>query len=199
MEKQLIISISRQFGSGGHSIGERLADHYQIPLYDRDLLKNIAKERNLDAAELERYDEKPRNLLFSRSVQGYSNSPEDNIAQMQFDYIREKAASGESFILIGRCGEDVLKEHPALISFYILGDKEVRIRHTMERSSLSYEEARKLLEAKDRKRKAYHNHYCKTKWGESGNYDLSINSSRLGLEETASFLMEYIDRRRRKS
>ncbi len=199
MEKQLIISISRQFGSGGHSIGEKLADYYQIPLYDRDLLKNIAKERNLDAAELERYDEKPRNLLFSRSVQGYSNSPEDNIAQMQFDYIRKKAASGESFILIGRCGEDVLKEHPALISFYILGDKEVRIRHTMERSSLSYEEARKLLEAKDRKRKAYHNHYCKTKWGESGNYDLSINSSRLGLEETASFLMEYIDRRRRKS
>ncbi len=195
MEKQLIISLSRQFGGGGHTIGKKLAEYYQLPLYDRDLLKNIAAERDLDASELERYDEKPRNLLFSRSVHGYSNSPEDNIAQMQFDYLKKKASSGESFVIIGRCSEDVLSDNPSLISFFILGNSEDRIRYTMEREALSYEEAKKLMESKDRKRKAYHNHYCKSKWGDSRNYDLSINSSYLGMEETADFLIDYIDRR----
>lgn len=198
MEKQLILSLSRQFGGGGHTIGNKLAEHYGIPLYDRDLLKMIASERNLDASELERYDEKPRNLLFSRSVHGYSNSPEDNIVQMQFDYLKKKADSGESFIIIGRCSEDVLKEYPGLISFFILGDREDRIRHTMEREALSYEEAEKRMESKDKKRKAYHNHYCKSKWGDSRNYDLSINSSRLGMEESGDFLIDYIDRRMAK-
>ena len=103
MEKQLIISLGREFGSGGHVIAHRIADHYQLPIYDKSLLKQIATEKNLDAEDIAQYDENPRNLFLTRTVRGFSNSPEENIARMQFDYLKKKAAEGESFVVLGRC------------------------------------------------------------------------------------------------
>lgn len=197
MEKQLIISLGREFGSGGHVIAKKLAEKYQIPLYDHNLLKDIAMERNINADELKKYDENPRNRFFTRTVRGYSNSPEENIARMQFDFIKRKADAGESFVIVGRCAENILKDNPHMISIFVLGDMEQKIIRTMECNNISRDKARKLIEQHDKKRKAYHNHYCEGKWGDSRNYELSINSSKLGIEETTRIVIEYIDSRRK--
>ena len=106
MGKQLIISVGREFGSGGHEIAEMLAKKFDLKLYDKNLLQNIAQEKEVDAQNIEKYDEVPRNMLFSRTVKGYSNSMEENVAQMQFDYLKRKAKEGESFVVVGRCSED---------------------------------------------------------------------------------------------
>lgn len=197
MEKQLIISLGREFGSGGHIIAQQLAERYKIPLYDSNLLRDVAVEKELNAETLQKYDENPKNVLFTRTVRGYSSSPEENIARMQFDYLKSKADAGESFVIVGRCAESVLKGNPNLISIFILGDMEQKIVRTMERNNISREKALKLIEQQDRKRKTYHNHYCEGKWGDSRNYDLSINSSKLGLDETTRIIAEYIDSRRK--
>lgn len=197
MEKQLIISLGREFGSGGHIIAQQLAERYKIPLYDSNLLRDVAVEKEMNAEKLQKYDENPKNVLFTRTVRGYSSSPEENIARMQFDYLKSKADAGESFVIVGRCAESVLKGNPNLISIFILGDMEQKIVRTMERNNISREKAQKLIEQQDRKRKTYHNHYCDGKWGDSRNYDLSINSSKLGLDETTRIIAEYIDSRRK--
>ena len=82
-----------------------------------------------------------------------------------------------------------------MISFFVMGDMEQKITRTMERNSISRDEAKKLIEQHDRKRRAYHNHYCEMKWGDSRNYELCINSSKLGIEDTAEIIIDYIDRR----
>lgn len=199
MKEQLIISLGREFGTGGHVIAHSLAEHYQIPLYDSNILKDIGNEKNVNAKELEKYDENPKNPFLTRTVRGYSNSPEENIARMQFDYIKSKADKGESFVIVGRCSESILKGNPNMISIFIIGDMEQKILRTMECNNISREKAKRMIEQSDRKRKAYHNHYCDIKWGDSRNYELTINSSKLGLDETTRIIINYIDSRRKMS
>jgi len=196
MEKQLIISLGREFGSGGHVIAEKLADNYGIALYDKNILQDIAEEKLVSEKTLRQYDERPKNPLLSRTVRGFTNSPEENVAQMQFDFIRERADAGESFVIVGRCAESVLRGRSHLITIFVMGDMDQKILRTMETENLSEEEAKKRVEQVSRQRKAYHNHYCKEKWGDARNYDLTINSSRLGVEGTTCVLMDYIDARR---
>lgn len=195
MKKQLIISVSREFGSGGHVIAERLAEEFGLPLYDNNLLQEIADKKELAAEGLEKYDEVPKNKLFSRKVKGFSNSPEENIANIQFDYMKKKAESGESFVIVGRCSEEILKDFDGLISVFILGDIPCKAKRITEKYGLGESDARAMMQKKDRKRKLYHNYYCQTKWGDSRNYDLSINSSRLGIEGTVGILKTYINER----
>lgn len=192
MAKQIIISIGREYGSAGHAIGELLATIFDIPFYDRNLLDEIAEKKQGNGENLRKYDETPRKTLFSRTVRGFSNSPEENIANMQFDYLREKAASGESFVIVGRCAEHVLKGHPALVSFFILGDPEEKAKRIMELRHCSEDEAKAHMARHDKKRKAYHNYYCQGKWGDSRNYEFSINSSKMGMEKTAAMMEYYI-------
>ena len=136
MAKQMIISIGREFGSGGHAIAELLAKDLGIKMYDRNMLDEIAREKDVDVKNLEEFDEKPRKFLISRRVRDYSNSMEEIIAEMQFDYIRKKADSGESFIIVGRCAETVLKGREGLISIFILGNKKEKLARVMEKNNL---------------------------------------------------------------
>lgn len=193
--ENLIITIGREFGSGGHIIGEILADYYGIPLYDRDLLKKVAEENDIDYDELEGYEESPINLLLSRTVNGYSSSLQDAIAHLEFDFIEEHAEMGESFVIVGRCAEEVLKDNPNAVKIFILGDYKAKVRQIMDQFDMTEEEAMDEIRRVDKRRKSYHNHYCETKWGDSRNYDISINSSRFGIIETAEFLKTYIDLR----
>ena len=192
MAKQLIVSIGREFGSGGHVIAEALAKRFELPLYDNNLLTHVAQEKDVAAEDLRKYDERPRSMLFSRTVKGFSNSIEENLANMQFDYLRKMADRGDSFVIVGRCAETILKGHPGLVSIFVLGDKEAKIQRIMKVYNLSQEEARRKEERQDWKRKSYHNYYCAVKWGDSRNYDLSINSTRLGIDGTVDMLENYI-------
>lgn len=196
MKKQLIISVGREFGSGGHEIADLLAKHYDIPLLDHNLLDEIAAERGLDASKLKHLDEKHKNVFIHRRVKGFSTSPEENLYLMQFDYLQKRAKKGDSFVVVGRCSEHVLKEFDCMISVFVLGDKDKKIERVKELYQLSEGNAERLCQEKDTKRKRYHNSYCEGKWGDSRNYDISINSNCLGVEETTKILIDFIDKKR---
>lgn len=189
---QIIISVGREFGSGGRFIAEKLAERFDLPLYDRHLITEIAEKTGMTEEQVNKYNEAPKVKILSRRVNGYSNSIEDNIAEMQFDIIDQKAKSGESFVVIGRCSETKLKEYPALISLFILGDMDKKIERVKEIYELNDDDAKKFINKKDKKRKRYHNYHCQGKWGDSRLYDLSVNSSRLGIDKTVDFLENYI-------
>lgn len=195
MGKQLIISISREFGSGGHLIAEKIASDLGLPYYNRKMLDEIAENKNIHIEYIEKYDEKPKKIIISRRVNGYSNSFEEVLADMQFEFIREKADLGQSFVIVGRCAETVLKGHEGLVSIFVSGDKEDRIQRVMERDHLEYADAKKKMVRHDITRKQYHNRHSDQKWGDSRNYDLCINSSRLGIEKTTKVLENYIKER----
>lgn len=192
---QVIISVGREFGSGGRLIAETLADRLGLPIYDRHLITEIAEKTGMSAADIEKLDESPKSHLMSRRVRGYSNSIEDNIAEMQFDFIRRKAESGESFVVVGRCSESKLRDFDCLISLFILGDMKEKIKRIMKIYELDEADAFDLIEKKDKKRKRYHNYHTKLHWGDSRLYDISINSSRLGIDKTIDLLEQYIKAR----
>jgi cytidylate kinase len=192
MEKQLLLSVGREFGSGGHEIAELLARRLDIDLLDDNLLTLIAEKKEVDLGHLRKYDEGRTNHLLYRSVGGYSNSPQENLAQMQFDYLKSQAEAGKSFVIVGRCAEMILRDYPGLISIFVLGDISSKKQRIMERHQVSESEAAHMMKQKDHKRKSYHNYYCRSKWGDSRSYDLTINSSRLGIPGTAEMLEGYI-------
>lgn len=192
MAEQFIITIGREYGSGGITIAEILSDKFNIPLYNSNMLNIIAQEKGLNFDELKRFDEKSRNIFLSRSVSGYSNSPEDTTAQMQFDFIKQKAESGESFVVLGRCGNYILKEHPRVIKIFVNADMPEKIDRISKIQQIPLESAKDIIQKKNKKRKTYHNYYCKDKWGDSRYYDIVINSSKLGIEKTADMLESYI-------
>ena len=140
-DKQIIISVGREYGSGGHAIAEILSRRFELPFFDRNLLEEIAQHKEVDVKSLEKYDETPRMPFLSRTVRGFNNSPEENIAMLQFDFLKKMANEGKSFVIVGRCSENVLKEFPGLISFYILGDRDVRIERIMQVYAVSREKA----------------------------------------------------------
>ena len=110
MNNQLIVSVSREYASGGRVIAQELARRLKIGYYDRNLLDEIAAEKLGDVNKLRRFDEVPKRLL-TRRVRGMSSSPEENVAQIQFDYLLKKADAGEAFVIVGRCAEEVLSEY----------------------------------------------------------------------------------------
>ncbi len=192
---QIIISVGREFGSGGRVIAETLAKRFNIPIYDRHLITEIAEKTGLTPEQIEKYNENPKKKIISRRVRGYSNSIEDNVAEMQFNFLKEKSESGESFVVVGRCSETKLKGNPALISFFVLADTDAKIKRIMEVYELSKDEAIEFIRKKDKKRKRYHNYHCSGHWGDSRLYDLCINSSRLGIDKTVDYLESYIKAR----
>ena len=194
-QKQVIISIGREFGSAGHEIAERIAKRYGFSLYDHNLLREVADSHNVKTEDLEIFDEMKHNKLLYRTVKGMSSSPADNVALMQFNFLREKAEKGESFVVVGRCSETILKDYDGLVSIFILGDMEHKVARVARLYGKTDKEAERFIKEKDRKRKKYHDSHCNSKWSDSHTYDLSLNSSTLGVEGSVEFLSSYIDKR----
>ena len=192
----MIISIGREFGSGGHIIAEALAKRFDIPLYDQNLLEHIAEEKNFNHEELRRFEEKPKIKFFHKRVKGHTTSFVEHILKMQFEFLQKKGDAGESFVVVGRCSEAMLSHNPNLVSIFILGDIPCKIQRVKEVYGLKTDaEADKMRIKKDQERKAYHNSHCKGKWGDSRNYHISINSSKLGIDGTVDLLEKYIRER----
>lgn len=192
MRDQLIITLGREFGSGGHEIARRLAERFDLPLLEDNILQKIAVEKGMDTGAVGFYDEKPKLYGVYRTVHGFNNSPEDAVVHMQFQYLKELAQAGKSFLVVGRCGDELLKDYDSMISIFVLADPEFKIQRIMAREDIGREKAAALMERKNKKRKLYHNQYCKGKWGDSRNYEISINSSKLGIEGTTDLLESYI-------
>ena len=188
---QFIISVGREYGSGGHEIASILSERFNIPMYDRNMLDQMAEKNGIDSEELHKHEEMKHQGLH-RTVRGHSSSVQDTIAQLQFDFIREKAASGESFVVVGRCAENVLRDNPALISIFVRGDEAAKTERICRLYKLNKLEAKAKMFRHDKKRKAYHNYYSKMKWGDSRGYDFCVNRSLMGVEATAEALYKMI-------
>ena len=192
MEKQVIITIGREYGSAGHDIGEDLARRLGIKFYDRAIVEEVAKENNLDISEVEKADEKAHVPFFSRTVRGLSNSMEDAVLSLESKFMHEKEEAGESFVLIGRCGEEIFKDSKCHISIFVRGDLEEKVARIVDKFHLNREDAIEKMERHDKKRKEYHNAKCSGKWGDSRTYDLCINSSPVGVDSTVNILASYV-------
>lgn len=188
---QQIIAIGREFGSGGHEIASIVAEKLGFPMYDRNMLDHMAEKNGIEAEELMKHEESKRRGL-TRTVRGYTSSVHEHIAELQFDFIREKAESGESFVVVGRCAESVLRGNDNLFSIFVRADMDSKVKRICELYKLSEAEAKIKIVRHDKKRKAYHNYYSDFKWGDSRGYDMCINSSKLGVERSAEALYDLI-------
>lgn len=190
--KQLLITIGREYGSGGREIAAKLGERLGLTVYDKNILDEMHERFGFDREMLSEHEEIPVNVLFSRRIRGFSSSVDEVVAQKQFELIKEKADSGESFIVVGRCAEQVLRDYAGRNSFFIRGDEPVKLRRVMQRNGIDEQEAQERMRRIDRQRKSYHNYYCDGKWGDSRNYDLCVNSSILGVEGTVELLCQYL-------
>ena len=192
MKQQIIVTLGREHGSGGHYIADMISRELGIKLYDKDSIEQEIASAGYSEEMIRKADEKPVNFFASRRIGKYSNSIEVNVAERTFAMLREKAAAGESFVIIGRCGEQVLKENPNMISIFICGDPQFKLTRVMDKLGLDAEDAIEEIKSVDRSRKNYHNYYCDTKWGDARGYDLTVKSNVLGCERTAEMLVGYI-------
>ena len=195
--KQIIIAIGREFGSGGHLVAKKLAEHYNIPLYSKELLDEVAKDGRYSKEVLERFDEKPMNFAFIPVPAGGTTiSLEQDIAIRQFNFIRKKSnEEKESFVIVGRCAEEILSDNPNMISAFILGDKDTKTKRVMEREGVDEKTALNMMKKMDKMRKVYHNFYCESKWGDSRTYDICIKIGKVDVDTATDMIIKYIDSR----
>jgi cytidylate kinase len=195
MAEKVVITIARQYGSGGREIGERVAELLSIPKYDKELITLSAQKDGLSEQVLEKVDETATSSLLYTLAMGsnlfagahaapYSLPLNDKLFVRQSEVIRSLAAEG-SCLVIGRCADYVLKDDPARFSVFIYGDLECRRRRVAERHGVKDAAALDLINKTDRRRASYYNFYTGGKWGKLDNYHLAINSSALGIEGTA--------------
>ncbi len=199
--KQFVITIGRQLGSGGREVAERLARELGVKAYDKALLQAAACESGIDASLFEKADERENNSLFgsffsihgsiSEYFSGGSCIDNDSLFEIQSEAIRN-IAQNESCIILGRCAEYVLRDHPAMLSVFITADHNDRVERIMRTEGLEREAAVEFIEKNDKKRRSYHDYYATTHWGEARCYDVCVNSSRLGLDGTVAFLKQFV-------
>ena len=193
MDKQVLIFLDREFGSGGHNIAKMIAQNLEIPYYDYNLLTEMFKGEDAHLAEaLSSFDEKPVDFFGSRRVRGLSNSMEEILLEKQFEFIGNKAKNGDSFVVVGRCAEVILGEYPNFISLFVRARLEARIERVMRREGKTREESLKKIKRIDAMHRRYFNKVSKNKWGHSRSYDLVVRSSDMRLEDLAEALMPYI-------
>ena len=200
MDKQIIISVGREFGSGGHEIAEGLAKHYNIPLFDKEIFDHIEENESISAEVAQFYDEKPVSPIFYPVMMDGMNLPlEQTVANHIFNFIKAKGdKEKQSFVIVGRCAEYVLRDNPNMISIFVLGDREIKCQRVMKKYGLDEKAAYNRMRREDKMRKTYHNFYADGKWGDSRSYDICINSSKLGLDKTLEALITYIDKAQEK-
>ncbi len=200
MPKKIIITIARQYGSGGREIGERVAKELGIPLYDKQLITDAAAKGSLNEEVIRGADESAANsLLYTLAMGsnhygttmhfGYKMPLNDKLFILQSEVIREYANKG-SCIVIGRCADYVLRENPDVFRLFIYGDLE----HRKERVAQRHPEYKpsQIVDAinkTDKRRASYYNFYTGNKWGKFDNYDMAINSSTLGIEGTVQVIV----------
>lgn len=195
MNKKIIITIGRQYGSGGRSIGQQVAQLLNIGYYDKELLQQAAKESGLAPEYFERADERvPDTFMKALCVSFTSvNDPlsDASIFQYQSNAIYS-LAENESCVIVGRCADYLLRDDPACFSVFVHAPKEDCISRVMETEQLSERKAIEAIEKRNRARAAYYDFYTTKKWGASESYNLSIDSSALGDEQTAQYICDFV-------
>lgn len=194
MKNQIIITIGREYGSAGHYIAGHLAQKLGLILYDKRFFIECHDEIGYPAEIMEKYDEKARNIWISKKIKNHTNSIEDHVQEKVSEFILSRAESGESFVIVGRCADNILRTNPNTVKVFVTGHIEEKIQRIMDVYKLSREKAIDKIKKHDKKRRNYHNHYSDMKWGDSRGYDLCIDSSVIGIEATVDILAKYIEK-----
>ncbi|MDO5124207.1 MAG: cytidylate kinase-like family protein [Eubacteriales bacterium] len=203
MENKYIITIARQFGSGGREIGKALADKLQVPFYDKELITMAAKESGMDAEIFEDVDEKATNsLLYSLSMGLYSfgNSfsamgdlpVNDRLYILQHKIIKKLAENGPC-VIVGRCADYILRERDDCVNIFFHADMEYRKRRAVEVRGVDKARAEQVVNKTDKVRANYYSFYSGQKWGFAQNYDLCIDTSKLSSDEIVSLIVKYLE------
>ena len=196
-----IITIGRQFGSGGKEVGIRLGKELGVPCYDKELMKEAAKQSGLSEKILESFDERPKSLLYAIAMDSYifslpgtgaGDSLEQQVYLATFDTIRNLADKGPC-VIIGRCADYALADNPNLLRLFIYAPLKDRIERVAARQGLSPEKARTLIQKTDRRRASYYEYYTSHGWGEVESYDFCLNSSSLGLGGTVELIRSMVE------
>lgn len=199
-----IINIGRQFGSGGLLVGEKLAGQLGFGFFDKELINIASKESGLAAEFFEQADEKhhqrflghffriSKNIIDSSDLENnYITS--NTLFKIQSDVIRSLAEK-QPCVFVGRCADYILRENPHCFNIFITANLSDRIARVAKRLNLPAKAAKNVLEKLDKKRSAYYNFYTNKTWGAAESYHLCVNTSVLGIDETAAFIKSIIDR-----
>ncbi len=203
MNTNFVISIGRQFGSGGREIGQKLSADFGIGYYDKELMKLAAKESGLTEAFFEKADERaPGTLMHALAVTlstgGGLFQPNalsgENLFNFQSEVIRQLAAE-QSCVIVGRTADYILRDNPRCINIFIHAPLAARIERIMKTENLDAKKAEELIRKTDKSRAAYYNYYSGKVWGDSASYHLSIDSTALGIDMTIQFIRDFVERR----
>lgn len=199
MGNQLIVTISRQFGSGGHQIGERLAAALDIPLFDKDAIGQAAKEYGLYERIMATDARQPsptNSLLFSIAANMYPLSRngislEQQIILAEEETMRNLSKEG-SCLFVGRAADAIFRSAPNRMSFFIHAPIDWRAERVAKHYDMSMQKAKNLTRQMDKKRAAYYAGRSESKWGDAQTYHLSIDSSLLGMDGTARQILAFL-------
>ena len=199
MDQHLVFAISREYGSGGREIGERLASELGIAYYDKLLLKRIAEESGLSGDVVEDFDEKPmRPLLLNPNSFFCGTDIEHPVAsriyKTEVDILRSIANEGPC-VIVGRCADYVLEGHPGLVSLFVSAPMEARVARVMRRNNLSESDARSRIARVDKNRASYYRYFTDENWGQARNYDLCINAGNLDALGAVSVIKTFVEAR----
>ena len=198
----VVITIARQYGSGGKTVGEMLAKEMGIPFYNDNLLKMASEESGISEQLFRQLDEKLKNSLFNRvSLDIYTGElippessdfvSEKNLFNYQAEIIK-RLAKTQSCVIIGRAADFILKDYPNVVSVFVHGSKEFNLARAMEYNSMPEEEMKKFIVKTDKYRADYDKHYTGREWTDARNYDLCLNSSKLGFQKCVEEIQAYI-------
>ena len=200
--KNRVITISREFGSGGREIGEKLAERLGIKLYDKELLQQAAKESGFCEEIFENHDEKPTSsflyslVMDTYSLNGYHSAPfldmplNHKVFLAQFDTIK-KIAERESCVIVGRCADYALSDNPDCINVFIHADMDIRIKNVSKNLNITENKARDIINKTDKQRASYYNYYTSKKWGDSKSYNLSLDAGKLGTDNCVEMILKF--------
>lgn len=205
INSNFVISIGREFGSGGKYIGQELGKRLNVKCYDNELLEKVSEDYNIDMAMLEKVDERQKssfwysfatNYVFSKNNELSPISAEDNLFLKQAKVIEDLYNNGESSIIIGRCSDYILKDNRNVIKVFIYSsDMEFKVNRKIKFENLNSTTARNKIKQIDKQRAEYYKHYTNQTWGDKNNYDLCIDTSKLGVNQTIDILENYIRKR----
>jgi len=200
--KNYIVTIARQYGSGGREVGQRLSEIMGYKFYDKNLITMAAQRSGLSSEALGTVDEKAANSLLYTLALGSSsynhgmshvNLPiNDKLFVLQSEIIKELASSGEGAVIVGRCADYVISENPKLVRIFICADFSYRVKRVMERHELTESQAKDLTIKTDKRRSNYHSYYTGDKWGKNDKYDLVVNTERIGIDTAANLIADYL-------
>lgn len=203
VSNKFIITIARQFGSGGREIGKALSEKLQIPFYDKELISLAAKESGIDSEVFENVDERATNsLLYSLSMglysfgTGYSAMGDlpvnDRLYILQHKIIKRLAEQGPC-VIVGRCADYILKDRDDCVRLFIHADIEYRKERAIRLRGVDKARAEQVVNKTDKVRANYYSFYSGQKWGYSQNYDLCIDSTKLSTEQIVDVIISYLD------